>query len=301
LIVTKPSPILRIARTVVFSFAVASCDKLGLGNHSNPAAPSSPPASGSTIVYAAIGASDAAGVGSSVQCVPFTDCPNGMGYVQVVTRHLKDQGFNVDLWNLGVPTSVIGPDFESLGRQYGRTIAGNFIDYQMPFVPRNATLVTIFAGVNEVNTITAALGGGAGGSNPQGYIDEQVRAFAADYSVLIDGIRSRAGNPRIVILNVPNVGSLPFLAGATIAQRQAAQRAAVAMTRTSVNPMATKGVTVIDVMCDTRTYQPSTYSSDGLHPNDAGYANLAAEVVRAILSGTYPPPQSTCEAMTQAP
>jgi hypothetical protein len=30
----------------------------------------------------------------------------------------------------------------------------------MPFVQPNATLVTVFAGVNEVNTVTAALGGG---------------------------------------------------------------------------------------------------------------------------------------------
>ena len=32
----------------------------------------------------------------------------------------------------------------------------------------NATVITIFAGVNEINTITAALGGGAGGSDPNG-------------------------------------------------------------------------------------------------------------------------------------
>ena len=35
-------------------------------------------------------------------------------------------------------------------------------------------------------------------------------------------------------------------------------------------------------MCDARSYLASNYSSDGLHPNDAGYAFIAAEVVRAI-------------------
>ena len=88
----------------------------------------------------------------------------------------------------------------------------------MPFVPRNATLVTIFAGVNEVNTITAALGAGAGGANADAYIHNQVKVFGTDYGVLIDGIRSRAGHPRFAVLNVPNVGALPFLAGATAAQ-----------------------------------------------------------------------------------
>ena len=55
-----------------------------------------------------------------------------------------------------MPTSVIGHDFELLGHQYNRQILGNFIDQEMPFVRRDTTLVTIFAGGNEVNTITAA-------------------------------------------------------------------------------------------------------------------------------------------------
>jgi len=54
-------------------------------------------------------------------------------------------------------------------------------------------------------------------------------------------------------------------------------------------------------MCDSRSYQASNYSSDGLHPNDAGYAFIAAEVVRAIVSSSYPSPQSTCAAMTLVP
>ena len=51
-------------------------------------------------------------------------------------------------------------------------------------------------------------------------------------------------------------------------------------------------------MCDARTYQRSNYASDGLHPNDAGYAYMAAEVVRAIMSSAYPAPQSNCAAMS---
>ena len=100
-----------------------------------------------------------------------------------------------------------------------------------------ATVVTIFAGINEVNVITAALGGGAGGSDPNGYIDAQVRAFGTDYATLLAGIKARvaAGTPRIVALNVPNAAGLPYLAGASLAQRQAAQRLAVGMTRTVVN------------------------------------------------------------------
>jgi lysophospholipase L1-like esterase len=295
------SPIRRIVIAAAYLISVTACDKLGLGGDKSPTAPSGPPSAGSTIVYTAIGASDAAGVGSSVQCAPFTDCPNGMGYVPVTARTLTAQQFTVKLLNLGIPTSVIGPDFAQLGANYGRTIVGNFIDTEMPFVQKDSTLVTIFAGINEVTTITAALGGGAGGADPLGFIDNQVRAFGVDYATLLDGIRGRAGQPRIVILNVPNAAGMPFLAGAALAQRQAAQRAAVGMTRTVVNPLASESVVIVDLMCDSRSYQSSMYSSDGLHPNDAGYAFIASEVVKAITMSSYPRPQNNCTAMTLVP
>jgi lysophospholipase L1-like esterase len=256
---------------------------------------------GSTINYSAIGASDANGVGSSVECVPLVDCPNGMGYVPVAARQLRAQGFQVSLWNVGIATAVIGRDFQTLGQQYGRTIAANFIDSEMSFIQPNATVVTIFAGLNEINTITAALGRGAGGSDPTGFIDAQVRAFGADYATLLRGVAARAGNPRLVILNVPNAAGMPFLAAASLAQRQAAQRAAVGMTRIVVDPLASSNTVIVDLMCDARSYLPSTYSSDGLHPNDAGYAFIAGEVVRAVTMSSYPAPQSSCAPMTIVP
>jgi len=280
---------------------VGACSTL-TGGDTGPTSPTGPPASGSTIVYTALGASDAAGVGSSVECVPFVDCPNGMGYVPVAVRTLKAQGFTVNNLNLGIPTTVIGHDFGLLGAKYGRTIVVSIIENEMPFVQTNppATVVTIFAGVNEINTITAALGGGEGGSDTNGFIDAQVKAFAADYATLLAGVRSRAGSPHIVILNVPNAAGLPFLAGASLAQRQAAQKAAIGMTK-AVDALASASVGVIDLMCDTRSYVASNYSSDGLHPNDAGYAYIAAEVVKAITSTSYPSPQTSCTGMTIVP
>jgi lysophospholipase L1-like esterase len=224
-----------------------------------------------------------------------------MGYVPVTGRTLRSQTFTVRVDNLGIPTSVISAAFAQLGASYGRTIVGNFIDQEMPFVKNDTTVVTIFAGGNEVNTITAALGGGAGGSDPAGYIDAQVRAFGNDYNTLINGIRSRAGQARIVVLNLPNLAGLPFLASASLAQRQAAQRAAVGMTRTVINPLASSSIAIVDLMCDSRSYQSGTYSSDGFHPNDAGYAFIASEVVKAITSSNYPVPQASCAAMTIVP
>src|SRR5262249_15372055 len=294
----RNSPILRIAPLAVCLAVSLGCDKLGLGG--DPAAPT-PITPGTTINYSAVGASDANGVGSRVVGLQLVDCPNGMGSVPVTARQLKSQNYSVNLLNLGIPTAVIGRDFQTLGQQYGRTIEANFIDSEAPFVQTNATVVTVFAGLNEINTITAALGGGAGGSDLNGYIDAQVRAFGADYSSLLSIVTNRAANARRIILNVPNAAGMPYLAGASLAQRQAAQRAAVGIARSVVNPLAGSNTVVIDLMCDPRSYQPSTYSSDGLHPSDAGYAYIAAEVVRAITSSTYPAPQASCSAMTIVP
>ncbi len=279
----------------------ASCDKLGPGNSgTNPNAPT-PPAAGSTINYTAIGASDALGVGSSGLCLPFVACPNGMGYPNVAAQSLKAQGFTVNLANYGIPTAVIGRDFQTLGLQYGRTIEGNFIDQEMPFVPASTTVVTVFAGGNDVNTITSALGHGAGGADPAGYIDQQVKAFGADYSTLIAGIRNRASGARIIVLNLPNLGALPYLSGASVDQRQAAQRASVAMTTTVINPLQAQSIPIVDLMCDARAYARANMSSDGFHPNDSGYAFIAAEIVKAMTNASYPSPLSNCAQMTAVP
>jgi lysophospholipase L1-like esterase len=293
--VTHRSPILRIGLLAAILSGWIACAGGG-----GPMQPSGPPAAGSTIVWAAIGASDVAGVGSSVPCL-LQDCADGKGYIAVTARQLRAQGFTLDLLNLGIPTAVIGRDFETLGQQYNRLIAGNFIQQEMPFIQRNATLVTIFAGLNEINTVTAALGAGVGGSDPNGYIDTQVRAFGTDFAALMRGVSDRAGSPRLVILNVPNPAAMPYLAAASLAQRQAAQRLAVGMTRTVVNPLVSSNALVVDLMCDARSYQASTYSSDGLHPNDAGYAFVAAEVARAITTSNYPAPQGACSFMSIVP
>jgi hypothetical protein len=68
-----------------------------------------------------------------------------------------------------------------------------------------------------------------------------------------------------------------------------------------VNPLLSSSIVVVDLMCDSRSYIPSNYSSDGLHPNDAGYAYIASEVVKAITVTSYPAPQNSCSAMTIVP
>ncbi len=261
----------------------------------SPTSPSGPPAAGSALVYSAVGASDVMGIGSTTPCFLFEDC-NGTGYVWVAARQLRASGYTVSVGNLGIPASVISRSFQDLGTQYGRTIGGNIIEQEMPFVRRDASFVTVFTGANDVNTITAALGGGAGGSNQAAYIDDKVSTFGTDFTALLNGIRARAPQARIIVLNLPNLAALPYLASASLAQKQAAQRASVRMTTNAINTQ--QGVTVIDLMCDTRLYAASFYSSDGFHPNDNGYAILGGEVVRALTTSSYPAPRASCGQMT---
>ena len=218
---------------------------------------------------------------------------------KLLVARARSQGYTVAVTNICVPTAVISRRFQDLGRQYGKEIIGNLIDQEMPFIPSDSTLVTIFAGANDVNVITAALGAGAGGSDRTGYLDQQVRNFGDDYATLLSGIRAQARSARIVLLNVPNIAGMPFRSGAPLAERQAAQRASVRMTTTVVNVLP--GVTVVDLMCDSRIYQASIYSSDGFHPNDSGYALIADEIVKAVTLSSYPAPRSACAQMTLVP
>lgn len=293
------SPKLRIGlAALLWTAAVGAtgCDKLGLGGNESPTAPSGPPAAGSAIRYTPVGASDVSGYGSSAPCAPYTDCPNGAGYAFVAARQLRSQQFTVTVNNIGIPTAVISRAFQELGRQQGKEILGNFIDQQMPFVPADSTLVTIFAGANEVNVIIGALAGGAGSGDRNGYIDGQVRSFGNDYSTLLTGVRAVARSARVVVLNLPNLAGMPFKAKAPLSERRAAQRASVGMTTTVINGLP--NVTVIDLMCDARMYRSSIYSSDGFHPNDAGYAIIADEIVKAVTLPSYPTPRSSCPQMT---
>ena len=79
-------PISWIGAVTLFLTASVACDKLGLGGDKSPMGPTAPPAAGAAIFYAAVGASDATAHGGSIECVPFVDCPNGTGYVQVAVR-----------------------------------------------------------------------------------------------------------------------------------------------------------------------------------------------------------------------
>lgn len=260
-----------------------------------PTGPSDPPPP-NVVNYTAIGASDAIGFGSSAFCVPFVECLDGKGYVQVLTRRLTQDGKTVTLLNLGLPGGVLGPEIQNIGNQLGRGILTNFLENQAPFVATDATLVTVFAGGNDINTVGAALDAGYGGADPLGYVIARANTFAADLRTLMDTIKSRAPAARVVVLNLPNMAGLPYAAGYTLTEKKALQEISIRFSA-KVNELVNRGAIVVDVMCDSRFYQKNAYSSDGFHPNDTGYANMADAAYGPATTGTGAPPLSSCSQM----
>jgi lysophospholipase L1-like esterase len=258
--------------------------------------PTSPSPNDGPIFYTAIGASDGIGFGSSAPCLPFTDCPEGKGYVQLLRNQLQATGRTFDFRNLSIPSAVLSKAIEDLARDIGQPIselAGNFIDRQAPFVPTNTTHLTIFAGGNDANVIGRAVLAGRGGSDPNAYIDNQVRQWGVDLEDLVARVRARAPNTRIVALNMINLAAAPYLAPRPTSEKSIMQRIAVGISD-RVNALTSKNVLVVDLMCDARLYVPSNYASDGFHPADGGYAVFAEDTLPALRDGANNQPNTGC-------
>jgi len=282
---------------LVIALSVSGCDLLG---------PTSPSDSGSgggsgdlppAVVYTALGASDTTGFGGSVPCIPFVVCEGGTGYVQLISRRLADSGRTVTTSNLGIPGAVLSPEIESIGDTVGPDIFANILERELPFVRSNTTVVTIFTGGNDVNTIGKALVAGEGGSDRSAYVAARVTNFGRDVRALISGIRDKAPGARIVILNLPNMAALPYAAGESLTNKRWLQTIAVGF-NAEINALASTGVLVVDLMCDPGFYQNSAFSGDGFHPNDAGYLLMADAAYPAMTSGRSTAPQTSCPQMT---
>lgn len=254
--------------------------------------PTEPGIVAGAVRYTAVGASDAIGYGGSIECFPFSPCPDGTGYVQTIARRLKLAHEDFDSTNLGIPGAVISRRIQQIGASVGRDIFATFIDGQMPFVPRTSTLVTIFAGGNDVNTIGAAVRAGRANGDVDGYINAEIQAFAREFQDLIAGIRARATSTRVIVLNLPNMARLPYAAGLNATEREWLRRLSVGYS-SAMNTTRSAEVLVIDLMCHGPIYNPGIYSSDGFHPNDTGYAALA-DLVTAALATPPPAPATTC-------
>jgi lysophospholipase L1-like esterase len=261
--------------------------------------PTAPTSGEGGVTYTNISASDGTGYGSSVVCVPFTQCDNGTGWVQTLFRQLQQNG-SATLFNPSIPGQVISQHFEDLGRRVGRTYPGNFITNQAPFTPPGTTVVTIFAGGNDANTIGQVIQGQQSGDDIRGFIDQQVRQFGDDIAALIRAVRQKAPGAKVVLLNLPNLGAAPYMSRSPALDRGIMQRIAVGMTD-RINAQAGPNTFVVDLMCDSRILEPPSFSSDGFHPSDRGYALMAEIAYPAVVNAAHPAPPADCALRRAAP
>ncbi|MEO8484320.1 MAG: SGNH/GDSL hydrolase family protein [Acidobacteriota bacterium] len=260
----------------------------------NPDQPSVPP---DAVNYSALGASDTIGYGGSSPCLPFIECTTGTGYVQRTAQRLKAAGKTVTLVNLGVPGAVLSPGLQAQGNTIGLDILRNLLDDESNYVPKVTTLVTVFIGGNDVNTVGSLIKAGRAGADVNAYIQTQIQNFGRDLGTMLTRIRADSPNGRIIALNLPNMGLIPYAAGRPADEKRTLQQISVGFSA-QINGLSSKGVLVIDLMCDPNFYNPSIFSSDGFHPNDTGYAYLSDLVYPAASTGAAPAPKASCGFMS---
>ncbi len=298
----SPTPVRPAARLlgavllyVLAGLAATGCNTVN-GDDDGPTAPTPIGPGTGPVHYTAIAQSDGIGVGSSQPCVPLADCPNGTGYVQIIARRLRETR-EVTVTNLSLPGGVLSPDIEALGNSLGRRPTGNLLARAAPFVPTTTRLLTVFVGGNDANTIAA---GAATQGDRDAFISAQVQGFSRDLTALLDTARNRAPSAQVIVVNLPNLAGLPYARAFSSGDRELLQQASVRLTREAINPLAGR-VTVVDLMCDGRSYDPANYSSDGFHPSDSGYLLIADLVWAAIQNGNgHPPPPASCAQMNVA-
>lgn len=289
---------IRLLACVAVVLMTTACKAFERDTSPSQPTPVTPPAPNQPVRYTALGASDALGVGGSSICLPLTECPDGTGYTATLARELR-RTRDVRFVNLGIPGAVLSGRLQDLGRKYGRDTVANILDRALPAVLSDTTLVTILTGGNDANIIGEAARRGEAGSDLRAYVDAQVRAYGNELDQLVRGVRSRAPSALVIVLNLPNLAGLPYSANRPRLENQVLQAIAVGLSR-EANRQAGVGINVLDVMCDPALYAASNYSSDGFHPNDAGYAHLASRLLNVVNTGSSTT-QSSCSQMTLFP
>lgn len=319
------------------SLALSSCSQLGQATTFDPKA------TGHVYAYTAIGASDAVGVGSSVPCAtsavvigPDTEqmpdpvnCPGGAGYVPVAAQTLATPPNATVLTDLGISGAVAGAAERTLGNTWepflfgcsssgpNVCIPGDFIDDELPIIPANQEVVTVFAGGNDTNAILAHVAIACASCNPgqiQTMIAADIGNFGADFQTLLLAIHAEKPLAHIYVANLPNFALIPrgvcigsdplnpppFCGPDDPAEGQPALQALLDAISTHIdadviNTVPALGIPVIDLECDPASYDPANFSSDGFHPDDAGYRIFAKSFAKAIRLGFAPLPQGSCQ------
>jgi lysophospholipase L1-like esterase len=126
------------------------------------------------------------GVGVNPNCAPFPTyavdvdefCPVGGSYAVYVARKLRRGGVAGHFMNIGVG----GAHFEDV------------MTAQLPYLPAESTLVTLYVGTNDSRAV----------KDPKQTVAEVTNHYEKHFDELLAAIHAKAPKARIVLINFPN-------------------------------------------------------------------------------------------------
>jgi len=204
--------------------------------------------------YVALGDSLAAGVGAE------------RGYVDRYAAHLRnDTGARVRVSNLGVSGQTSSELLEALRE-----------DGSMRRAIEEAEVVTFNIGINDLGHAGAAYEEGTcGGGDGEECIREAVRTLKGNWDAIVTEL-SGLGSTTNTIVRTPGLGYTPQ-AGDDLDHYVREVNRHIASTARS------KAVPYVEIPAGDVSMSP-----DGVHPNDAGYATIAARLRGLEFGPLYP-------------
>lgn len=216
-----------------------------------------PKAARQQIVYTALGDSIAWGLFASKRCWPIVPslhgCAGATSFVADVAAGLAKNGRQVWVQNL----AISGARLETV------------LSDEVSKISPKATLVTVFIGMNDFSDIAKGA--------------KTLTQFQIQYETLLTYLATNLPRAKIVLLNIPNVDYLPCCTGLN-GRANGTWEAG----NTFINSLAGK-YTIVDLVCDESLYSPAMFpAADGIHPSDAGHAEIAADALAALAAPRRP-------------
>jgi lysophospholipase L1-like esterase len=194
-------------------------------------------------------------------------CPDGTSYAILVAKALRDAGVAGQFMNVGI----------------GGAHVERVISDELPFLPPETTLVTLYIGTNDSRGVR----------DPNKPISEVVNQFETHFDELLAQIHARAPKARIVLINFPNEKYLAatYNVPDDVLPRYDATSQILAAFIDAHYP----SYAVVDTICNPASYANSLLYKGGVHPNEAGAAILANSVVNVVLAKEPPAPAGNCQ------
>lgn len=240
--------------------------------HDEHATPATPPPPG---LYVAMGDSITHGTGATQACGAFPThpvdieeyCPDGTSYAIRVAKALRQAGVAGHFMNLGI----------------GGAKLDRVINEEIPYLPAEATLVTLYIGTNDSRAVR----------DPKVPVAEVVKTYEERYERVLAMIHARAPRARVVLVNFPNQKYLAatYHVLPDVLPRYDATSQILDRFIDSHYPR----YAVVDTICNPASYEEKLLWQGGVHPNNEGMALLAESVIKVVLAERPPAPPASCQ------